>query len=193
MRALNIKGSVMKESNRGFARESLVAAFGGAGATGLTSLAAWLSPGAKAWLIGIWQLHVWQACGLVGLALLLGGIIGLWVGHQRGTTSPASSSPSAKPLSPSPEFKPSELHRLCIKALRFRDNEYLTVGEIASMLERAGTRTPKGDIEQSLTDLVDQSWVSDRLDGYHTGWEYKLSGPGVTYARQEKFLTAGDV
>lgn len=199
----------MTGSRQGIGREVLVAALGGAGATIIASLMAAISPPAQAFLTRVWEIRVWETYAIICIALVLGTVFGLIVGHHKGATkaeeAPAAIIPQTKPetrLPPAPPrpklasatapgaFDPTPLHSLCIRALRFKDDEYQSIGDIALVLQQIGHPTPRSDIGQALTDLCGESWASQMLK-YPGGWHYKLIGRGITYAREHAFGVEG--
>lgn len=166
-------------------------------AAAVTSAAGWLSPRAQAALQGPLELRIWEATALLAITLFLGAATGLWIGYRKGSASSApvvrnSASPpgSEGRTALSPAFYPRPLHDHCIRALRFKDNEYQSVNGIAEHLASIGVPTPKSDIEQVLAELVEHEWVSNQIN-VQTGWEYKLIGGGVAYARDCGFPVKG--
>lgn len=180
----------MTESKRGVVREVAVGVATTLIVAAVTAIVSWLSPRAQAFLVGPSGLRVWEVYAIFAAGLLLGAAPGLWIGYRKGATSPAAltrgsaSQPNGEGRSAtSPALYPRPLHDHCIRALRFKDNAYQSVDDIAAHLAGIGGAPPKSDIEQALAELVEHEWVSNRLN-MRTGWEYRLIGGGVVYARE---------
>lgn len=187
----------MAESKRGVVREVAVGVATTLIVAAITAIVSWLSPRAQAFLVGPSGLRAWEVYAIFAAGLLLGAAPGLWIGYRKGSTNPvapirgsASQRNGEGRSASSPALYPRPLHDSCIRALRFKDNAYQSVNDIAAHLAEIGGASPKSDIEQALAELVEHEWVSDRIN-VQTGWEYKLIGGGVAYARECRYPVEG--
>ncbi|QDS19371.1 hypothetical protein [Xanthomonas citri] len=157
----------------------------------LAGVAYAFSPSFRAWAVETYAVKHWAVWILFPMLLLLSGAIGAWLSRRSkrlrtssiGISSSALDEFLASARGAGSPFVPNSTHVACIEMLRLMDDEWISARTLSRIFRhKKKSFLPNSDVEEALLELKASGWARDAISG--AGREFKLSGPGLIYARE---------